>query len=133
MKFIIENIWLFGLLLLSGGMLLWPHLQTRGSKVSLLQATQLINQGKALIVDVRDPADFAAGHVRDAINIPAKDLPNRMAELEKHKSKSVIVVCQNGVQSSRAATQLGKAGFAEVFSLNGGLAAWQAQGLPVVK
>jgi rhodanese-related sulfurtransferase len=132
-KFFIDNIWLIALVLISGGALLWPNLQRRGQKVSLLQATQLINQGKTIVLDVRDPAQFAAGHVRDAKNIPLKELPNRMSELDKFKSKNVIVTCQSGMQSAKATTQLKKAGFNEVVSLNGGLTAWQAQGLPIAK
>jgi rhodanese-related sulfurtransferase len=132
-KFFIDNIWLIALVLISGGALLWPSLQRRGQKVSLLQATQLINQGKTVVLDVRDPAEFAAGHLRDAKNIPLKELPKRIAELDKFKSRNVIVMCQSGMQSAKATTQLRKAGFNEVVSLNGGLAAWQAQGLPVAK
>jgi rhodanese-related sulfurtransferase len=132
-KFIIENIWLIALVILSGGALLWPNLQRRGQKVSLLQATQLINQGKGVVLDVREPSQFAVGHVRDAKNIPLNELPKRISELEKFKSKSVIVTCQSGMQSAKAALQLKKAGFNEVVSLNGGLSAWQAQGLPVAK
>ena len=133
MKFIIDNLPLFGIMLLSGGALAWPHLQRRGSKVSLLQATQMINQGKTVVLDVREPGEFAAGHLRDAKNIPLKELPKRLGELEKAKAKNVIVVCQNGVQSPKAANQLNRAGFGTVFSLDGGLTAWQAQGMPVVK
>lgn len=133
MKFFIDNIWLIALVLVSGGALLWPNLQRRGSKVSLLQATQLINQGKSVILDVREPDAFAAGHLRDAKNIPLKELPNRLGELDKFKSKAVVAVCQTGVQSAKAAAQLKKAGFNEVFSLDGGIAAWQAQGLPTTK
>ncbi|HTN65535.1 MAG TPA: rhodanese-like domain-containing protein [Burkholderiaceae bacterium] len=133
MKFIIDNLPLFGILLLSGGALAWPHLQRRGSKVSLLQATQMINQGKTLVLDVREPAEFAAGHLRDAKNIPLKELPQRLSELEKAKAKNVIVMCQSGVRSPKAASVLNKAGFTSVFSLNGGLAAWQAQGMPIAK
>lgn len=133
MKFFIDNIWLIAVFLVSGGMLLWPHLQTRGKKVSLLQATQMINQGKTVILDVREPTEFAAGHLRDAINIPLKELSNRIGELDKHKSKNVIVVCQAGVQSSRALGPLAQAGFNDAVSLAGGQAAWQEQGLPVVK
>jgi rhodanese-related sulfurtransferase len=132
-KFFIDNSWLIALVLISGGALLWPNLQRRGQKVSLLQATQMINQGKTIVLDVREPAQFAVGHLRDAKNIPLKELPNRISELDKFKSRSVIVMCQQGMQSARATTQLKKAGFNEVVSLNGGLAAWQAQGLPVAK
>jgi rhodanese-related sulfurtransferase len=132
-EFIINNIWLFGLVLISGGALLWPLLRQRGSKVSILQATQMINQGKSVILDVREPAEFAAGHIRESKNIPLKELPKRVGELEKFKSKSVIVVCASGLQSSKAASQLKNAGFQNVFSLTGGLAAWRAQGLPTPK
>ncbi|MGZ3157869.1 MAG: rhodanese-like domain-containing protein [Burkholderiaceae bacterium] len=133
MKFIIDNIWLVAVALISGGALLMPFLQRRGEKVSTLQATQLINQGKTLIVDVRDAEEYAAGHIRDSKNIPLNELPQRIAELDKFKSKNVIVLCQSGVRSSKAVPQLKKAGFNEVVSLNGGLAAWLAQGLPIAK
>jgi rhodanese-related sulfurtransferase len=132
-KFLIDNIWLIAIAFVSGGALLWPQLQRRGDKVSILQATQLINQGKGVIVDVRDPAEFKAGHLRDAKNIPFNELSNRVNELNKFKAKAVIAVCQSGVQSAKAAAQLKKAGFNDSFSLEGGVAAWQAQGLPVAK
>jgi len=132
-KFFIDNIWLIGIAILSGGALLWPNLQRRGAKVSTLQATQLINQGKALIVDVREPAEFSTGHLRDAKNIPLAELSNRIGELDKFKSKAVITVCQSGTRSPKAAAQFKKAGFNEAFSLDGGIAAWQAQGLPLTK
>jgi rhodanese-related sulfurtransferase len=132
-KFIIDNIWLLALALLSGSMLLWPAMQRRGAKASPLQATQLMNRGKTTILDVRDAAEFAKGHLRDAKNIALSELPKRIGELDKVKTKPVIVVCQSGDQSSKAASQLQKAGFAEVVSLEGGLTAWQALGLPVAK
>jgi len=132
-KFLLDNIWLIGIALLSGGALVLPNLQRRGQKATILQATQLINQGKAVIVDVREPDAFAAGHLRDAKNIPLKDLSNRLGELDKFKSKSIIAVCQAGVQSAKAASQLKKAGFNEAVSLDGGVTAWQAQGLPITK
>lgn len=132
MKFFLDNIWLIGIALVSGGALLWPSLR-RGQSISILQATQLINQGKGVVVDVREPAEFAAGHLRDAKNIPLGELSNRMGELDKFKSKALIVVCQAGTRSARAVGQLKKAGFNEAFSLDGGVAAWQAQGLPIAK
>jgi len=132
-KFFIDNIWLVALALLSGGALLFPTLQRGGSRVSLLQATQLLNQGKSVVLDIRSPEDFAAGHIRDARHIPLKELKSRISELDKFKSKSVIVVCSSGAQSARAASVLKSAGFGDVYSLDGGLAAWRAQGLPTAK
>lgn len=133
MKFFIDNIFLFGLALISGAALLVPLLQRSGSKVSTLQATQLINQGKTLILDVRSGVEFATGHLRDAKNIPAKELTARVAEIDKFKTRPVVVVCSSGVQSSGATARLKAAGFTDVHSLDGGLAAWQTQGLPIVK
>lgn len=133
MEFIINNIWLFGLAIISGFALLWPVLRQGGNNVSILQATQMINQGKTLILDVREPGEFAEGHIREAKNIPLGELPKRVGELDKFKSKAVIVVCASGMRSSKAASQLKQAGFNDVFNLAGGLSAWRAQGLPTAK
>jgi rhodanese-related sulfurtransferase len=132
-NFLLENIWVVLLAVVSGGALLWPHLQRRGDKVSALQATQLINQNKAVIIDVREAKEFKAGSLRGARNIPLKELPDRLGELDKFKGKTAIVVCQNGVTSPKAAAQLKKAGFEQAVSLDGGIAAWQSQGLPLAK
>lgn len=136
MKFFVDNIYnllLLALVIGSGTALLVPTLLRRGDKVTTLQATQLINQGKTLLLDVRDPAEFAAGHMREARNIPLKELGKRIGELDKFKARTVIVVCSSGMQSSRATGVLRGAGFANVVSLSGGLTAWQAQGLPVAR
>lgn len=132
-KFLVDNVFLIALVLLSGGMLLAPLIQQRGNRVSLLRATQLINQGKTVVVDVRTPEEFAAGHLRDAKNIPRKELPQRAGEIDKNKTKSVIVVCRSGTEAARAAAQLNKAGFTDVYCLDGGIDAWQANGLPTTR
>ncbi|HXA48362.1 MAG TPA: rhodanese-like domain-containing protein [Burkholderiaceae bacterium] len=133
MKFFIDNILLFVLILISGGMLVWPGLQRRGAKVSILQATQMFNQGKTLMLDVRAEEEFAKGHLRDAKNIPIKQLASRVGEIDKFKAKAVVVLCASGVQSSKASSLLKNAGFNDVHILDGGMTAWQTQGLPTVK
>jgi len=132
-KFIIDNIFLIALVLVSGGALLIPSLQRRGAKVSLLQATQLMNQNKSTVIDVRDIAEFEVGHIKSAKNIPLNDLSNRMTELEKQKANPVIVVCASGTRSATAVAMLTRAGFTQAVSMDGGMSAWQSQGLPVVK
>jgi rhodanese-related sulfurtransferase len=132
-KFIIDHIFTVALVVLSGGFLLWPALQPRGKRASALQVTQLINRGKTTVVDVRSAEEFAKGHLRDAKNIPLADLSTRIGELDKAKARSVVVVCQSGARSDKAARQLAAAGFGDVVSLDGGLSAWQAAGLPVAK
>jgi rhodanese-related sulfurtransferase len=85
------------------------------------------------VIDVRSNEEFAAGHLRDAKNIPLADLANRIGELDKSKTKTVIVVCQSGARADKAARQLKAAGFEDVYSLDGGMTAWTAAGLPVTK
>ena len=133
MKFIIDNIFLVAIAVLAGGALLWPALAPRGKRASPLQLTQMINRGKTTIVDVRSSEEFAAGHLRDAKHIPLADLGTRIGELDKSKNRTVVVVCQSGARGDKAARQLQAAGFEDVHSLEGGLAAWTAAGLPVTK
>ena len=133
MKFIIDHIFLVGIVVLSGGALLWPALAMRGKRASVLEVTQLINRGKSTILDVRSAAEFAGGHLPGAKNIPLAELASRIGELDKMKSKSIVVVCQSGARSARAAGVLGKAGFDDVINLDGGVSAWQTQGLPLAK
>ena len=133
MDFILNHIFTVALVVISGGMLLGMSLGGGGKGVSPLQVTQLINRGKTSILDVSTDAEFAAGHLRDAKHIPLKDLPSRIAELDKFKGKTVVVVCQTGVRSNKAAAILKKAGFEDVVSLEGGTAAWQAANLPIAK
>ena len=133
MKFILDHIFIVAIVVLSGGALLWPALQPRGKRASPLQVTQLINRGKTTIVDVRDAAEFANGHLRDAKNIPLADLAGRIGELDKSKTRTVVLVCQGGARADKAVRQLAAAGFEDVVSLDGGLTAWQAAGLPIAK
>ena len=133
MKFIIDNIFLVAIAVLAGGALLWPVLAPRGKRATPLQVTQMINRGKTTIVDVRSGEEFAAGHLRDAKHIPLADLSTRIGELDKSKTRTVVMVCQTGARSDKAARQLQAAGFEDVHSLEGGLAAWKAAGLPLTK
>jgi len=128
-KFLIDNIWLILLALLSGGALAWPSLTRGKHSLSTLQAIQLLNKGKVSIVDVRKSDEFSAGHLRDSKNIPIDDLDKRVSELDK--SHPVLVVCQSGVRASRAAGEFRRAGFGEVYILDGGYTEWRSQGLPV--
>lgn len=135
MKFFsdINNILLIAIALISGGFLVWPALTQRGKRSSPQDITMLINRGKTTILDVRDAKEFADGHLIDAKNIPLAELDQRIGELDKFKSRSIIVVCKSGARASAAAAKLAKAGFADVVNLDGGVAAWQKAGLALVK
>ncbi|MWJ29160.1 rhodanese-like domain-containing protein [Halomonas sediminis] len=97
------------------------------------QATQLINREDAVVVDIREEKDFKAGHIAGARHLPQSKLESRMSELEKLKSQPIILVCKHGQSAGAAQAKLTKAGFEHVHKLKGGMAQWQADGLPVVR
>ncbi len=135
MDFIKNNIMLIAVAFVSGAMLVWPYLRrgAGGPWVSTLEATQLINREDALVLDVREPAEFAGGHMLGSKNIPIGEIEKRAGEIEKHKSRPVIVLCNEGGRASKAAAALRARGFEKVVNLSGGFPAWQQAGLPVVK
>ncbi|NLD56302.1 MAG: rhodanese-like domain-containing protein [Burkholderiaceae bacterium] len=133
MNFVSENIFLIAIAFVSGAMLVWPLVNRglAGATVGTLQATRLINDQDAVIVDVRPSAEYAAGHLPNARNIAADELAKRAGDLPK--GKPVIVVCGTGNRAGRAASALRAAGRQDVFCLEGGVSAWQQAGLPLVK
>lgn len=98
-----------------------------------VDAVQMMNNEDVVFLDVREPAETTAGKITRAIQIPAGSVAQRIGELEKHRRKSVIVYCKTGARSSIACGALDKGGFEKVYSLNGGILAWQDAHLPVVK
>jgi rhodanese-related sulfurtransferase len=104
-----------------------------GQNVSPQQLVNLVNRDGAIVVDVRDPKEFAAGHIVSAVNIPQAALAGRLNELAKYKDKPVAIVCKMGQHSGAAGTLLRKAGFQQVMRLSGGMMEWRNQNLPVVK
>lgn len=136
MKFVQDNLLLILVALASGGMLLWPYLRRIGGgpSVSAAQATQLINRQDAIVLDVREPAEFGGGHIIGAKNVPLSRVESGGAEIAaKKKEKPVIVYCATGQRSARAAALLRKQGYPNAVNLAGGITAWQQAGLPVEK
>lgn len=118
---------LIGLLIL----LAWDSSNKAGPKVSTHEATRLINQENALMLDIREKKEFKSGHVVDAVNIPFASLASRLDEL-KEKERPIIVVCKAGQTASAASKQLKDAGHSAVYRLQGGMMEWTNQNLPVV-
>jgi rhodanese-related sulfurtransferase len=134
-EFIKNNALLIGLAFGSAIMLLMPMFKKSTGGVPSLspaEAVTLINRNNALVLDVRDEAEFTNGHIADAMHIPVADLEGRLAELKKYKSKPVLVNCQRGARSAKACEILRKAEFTQVHNLHGGLDAWQQAKLPLV-
>jgi len=101
-------------------------------QIAPADAVRLINGG-AVVIDVRSPDQFREGHIVNARNIELGQVGPDHPVLKKQKNKVVIAVCDNGLNSGRAATQLRNAGFEKAFSLKGGLNGWRAENLPLVK
>ena len=96
-------------------------------------AVQLMNSEDVVVVDVREPGETVGGKIAKAIQIPVGALAKRIGELEKHKNKTLLVYCKTGARSGTACKELGKQGFEKVYSLNGGMSAWQDAHLPISK
>ena len=87
----------------------------------------------AVIVDVNEADKFKNGHISHAINLPFGNFVNSIGKLKKHKTKPIVLICETGAQSKKAAPLLKKNEFADVYVLSGGLAAWRKDNLPLVK
>jgi len=130
------NMVLFGLVMVSGGMLVFP-LFTRGMRVAAevgpTDAVMLINRKDAVVIDVREEGEFSGGHITGARHIPEKQLESRLKELEKFKAKPLIVSCASGRRAAGVVSALRKQGFADVVALRGGIGAWVQAGMPLEK
>ncbi len=135
MKFVMENIFLIAVAFVSGAMLVWPLVRRGGGgpSVSTLEATQLINRQDALVLDVREQAEYAQSHILNSRGLPLSQLEARLGDIEKYKAKPVIVYCATGNRSNTAAALMRKRGFSSVFNLSGGFAARHQAALPVQK
>lgn len=134
MKFIIDNWMLIALALFSGALLLAPIIQGAvATGLGANEAVQLINREKAVVIDVCEPAEFAAGHVVGAKNIPLAELQAKLPGAVKNKKLPLILVCQSGARSARAVATAKSLGFEQSHSLGGGLGAWRAANMPVEK
>jgi rhodanese-related sulfurtransferase len=135
-QFVINNILPISIAVFSGIMLLWSLFGNRFrgvNEVNAAAALQLINHKNAIVLDVREPNEYAAGHVLNSKLIPLGKLKERMNELEKHKEQPIVVVCRSGNRSGTACYLLGKQGFAQAYNLAGGVQAWQKSNLPFEK
>jgi rhodanese-related sulfurtransferase len=135
-EFLLNNLALVALFLASGALLVWPELSRFAggtASVGTLEATQLMNQPGSLVLDVREGAEFAAGHLPKARHIPLGELGKRLDEIGKFKDKPVIVTCRSGNRSGQATDFLRQQGYTNVHNMTGGINAWQQAGYAVEK
>mgnify|MGYP003985952929 FL=1 len=136
LEFIAQNWYLFAALVVISLLIGFDSIRRGGggaNQVSALQFPQLISQENAVVVDVCEAEEFNRGHILNAINIPLKQLQDQLGQLEKFrtKDKPIVLSCRSGQRANRAAAILRKNEFKKVFTLSGGLTAWEKENLPV--
>jgi rhodanese-related sulfurtransferase len=129
-SFIWDNVFLICVVAYCILSLLWPRIR-RGSRITHSTATALINSKNASIIDIRSKKEYKAGHLLNAIHVPYESLEDDLHRIENLKSQNVIVICDDGKLSRTASSFLRSSGFTKVFSLDGGISGWKANGLPV--
>ena len=133
-EFVQQNILWVAVAITSGSMLLWPMITGGGAaSIGPADATLMMNREDAIVVDVRESGEWNEGHIPGARHIALGQLATRMGELDKFKSRPIIVVCATGNRSSSACGQFRKAGFEKVFNLQGGVSGWGSANLPITK
>jgi rhodanese-related sulfurtransferase len=135
MKFLIDNWALLLVAVTSGGMLLWPALGrgVRAGSVSTTGAVQLINREKAVVVDVGETEEFAAGHIANARNIPVSQFEKRLPEVVKNKALPLVLVCATGARANRMLPVAKSLGYDKAVALHGGMKGWKEANLPLEK
>lgn len=134
-EFVLNNMFLFAGLALVLGLLIKAELDHQTNKGSYLTPTMAIrlmnNDDETLVIDVRSVAEYKAGHINGAKNVPLNDFANKLNSLSSHKSKSVLIYCNSGTTATRAIKLLKKGGFEKVNNLSGGIAAWKEANMPL--
>ena len=119
-EFVVNHWWLVGIWAAFLIALLWDNNRRNGQTVSTAEATTMINRQNALVLDIRDKADFKAGHLVNAVNIPYASLAQRMNELDKERERPIVLVCKTGQTVSMAGKMLREKGFNAV-RMKGGM------------
>jgi len=134
LNFLLDNWVLILAALTSGALLAWPMVArgSRGAAIGTAEAVRLINREKGVLIDLREPAEFAAGHIVGARNIPLAALEGHKS-LPSNKALPLVLVCASGARAARAAVMLRKLGHENTQPLAGGLAAWREANLPIEK
>lgn len=132
LEFVAQQWILFAALLVVCIMLIMHETRRSGPSVTPQQAINLVNSDAGVFLDLRDGGDYKAGHIADALNIPSAKLESRIAELEKYKSKPIILVCKMGQSAPASGKVLRAQGYEKVYKMTGGMMEWNNLQLPVV-
>ena len=135
-EFLGNHLLMFAALMIVATMIIKLELENRLSKVRQVnpaEAVRLMDNDELLILDTREDQEFSSGHIKNAMHIPMSKLKQRMSELEKYKSRPVLLYCRSGSRSNYSGKLLSNAGFENVQNLAGGIMAWDSANLPTTK
>jgi rhodanese-related sulfurtransferase len=134
-KFVVDNLLLIFIALSSGAMLAWPRLRGGGGggALTVQGAVQLMNRERAVVIDVREPDEFATGRVAGSRNLPLGQLEQKLAGAVKNKSVPLLLMCARGPRAQRAAVIAKKLGYEQAQVISGGMKSWNDANLPVEK
>lgn len=132
LEFITVHYVLSGTFILLLVLLIIQQSRNAGRNISTRELTAMVNRDEAFILDIRPKKEFSTGHIAGSVNISNDQLKDKMVELDKHKDKTIIVVCASGFNAGAACAELKKAGFTAA-RLSGGITGWRSENLPVVK
>jgi len=134
-EFIANHLFLVSLFVAISSLLFWNIFFSAmgASQIVPAEVTSLINHEDAELLDIRSAKDFEKGHIINAVNIDMATLADREKELDKYKDKTVVICCAQGQESIRVARNLKTKGFEKLYSLKGGISAWQNANLPLTK
>jgi len=133
-KFIVDNWMLILIAVSSGAMLAWPLIRgTGGGSLTAQGAVQLINRERGVMIDVRDAAEYAAGHATGARNVPFDQLEQKLPGTVKNKSVPLLLMCASGARAQRALATAKKLGYEQAQVVGGGLKSWKEANLPIEK
>ena len=111
----------------------YEHQSGRANQLDPTAAIRLMNNDEAVVLDVREAADFNKGHIKNAKNIPFTSLKGQLENLQKDREKPVLAYCRSGNVSGKACRILKGSGFSNVHNLAGGILSWQDANLPLTK
>ncbi len=132
LTFVSEQWLLVSLLLVLLYTFMYTEKQKGGKTVSIHEATRMINAGNAVFVDVREKSDYSAGHIVDALHLPFNQAKEKHSQLSGVKEKTLILVDKMGQHAGAVGRELRTHGYS-VVRLDGGMAEWTGQNLPVIR
>jgi len=111
---------------------IWRESSKGGKSISPHELTRLLNAEQAVLIDLREEKEFAAGHIAGAINIPFARIAERTADLHPHREKQLVLVDRMGQHTGSTGRTLGRQGY-RISRLSGGMSEWLASKLPTVR